>query len=81
MRSYVDLGSSGFLVLDSGYFIFFPLLWIVSLCPTAFAQVKHPQDTPPRDFPGGAVVRSPPANSGDMGLRPGPGRSHMPQSN
>ena len=33
------------------------------------------------DFPGGAVVKSPPANGGDMGLSPGLGRSHMPQSN
>ena len=29
-------------------------------------------------FPGGAVVESPPANAGDMGSCPGPGRSHMP---
>ena len=36
---------------------------------------------PPRDFPGGAVVKNPPANAGDKGLSPGPGRSHMPQSN
>ena len=34
-----------------------------------------------RDFPGGAVVKNPPANAGDMGLIPGPGRSHMPWSN
>ena len=35
-----------------------------------------------QDFPGGAVVRiHPPANAGDMGLSPGLGRSHMPQSN
>ena len=33
------------------------------------------------DFPGGAVVKNPPANAGDTGLSPGPGRSHMPQSN
>ena len=32
-------------------------------------------------FPGGAVVKNPPANAGDTGLSPGPGRSHMPQSN
>ena len=32
-------------------------------------------------FPGGSVVRSLPANAGNMGLVPGPGRSHMPQSN
>ena len=34
-----------------------------------------------RDLPGGAVVKNPPANAGDKGLSPGPGRSHMPQSN
>ena len=32
-------------------------------------------------FPGGAVVKNPPANAGDMGLSPGPGRSHMPWNN
>ena len=32
-------------------------------------------------FPDGAVVKNPPANAGDMGSSPGPGRSHMPQSN
>ena len=30
------------------------------------------------DFPGGPVVRNPPANAGAMGLIPDPGRSHMP---
>ena len=34
-----------------------------------------------QDFPGGAVVKNLPANEGDMGSIPGPGRSHMPQSN
>ena len=33
------------------------------------------------NFPGGAVVKNPPANAGDMGLSPGPGRSHMSRSN
>ena len=33
------------------------------------------------DFPGGAVVKNPPANSGDMGTIPGPGRFHMLWSN
>ena len=27
------------------------------------------------------VVKNPPANVGDTGLNPGPGRSHMPGSN
>ena len=33
-----------------------------------------------RDFPGGTVVKNPPANAGDTGLIPGPRRSHMPWS-
>ena len=32
-------------------------------------------------FPGRAVVKNPPANAGDTGSSPGPGRSHMLQSN
>ena len=32
-------------------------------------------------FPSGAVVKNTPANAGNMGSNPGPGRSHMPQSN
>ena len=34
-----------------------------------------------RDFPGGTVVKNPPANAGDMGSSPGLGRSHMLRSN
>ena len=34
-----------------------------------------------QDFPGGAVVKNLPANAGDTGSSPGPGRSHMLQSN
>ena len=33
-----------------------------------------------QDFPGGTVVKNPPANSGVTGSSPGPGRSHMPWS-
>ena len=32
------------------------------------------------DFPGGPVVKNPPANTQDMGFIPGPGRSHMAKS-
>ena len=32
-------------------------------------------------FPGGVVVKNPPANEGDTGLIPGTGRFHMLQSN
>ena len=34
-----------------------------------------------QDFPGGSVVKNPPANEGDTGSIPDPGRSHMPWSN
>ena len=33
------------------------------------------------DFPGGSVVKNPPANAGDTGSSPGPGRSHVLWSN
>ena len=33
------------------------------------------------DFPHGAVVKNPPSKAGDTGSSPGPGRSHMLQSN
>ena len=33
------------------------------------------------EFPGGAVVKNPPANAGDTGSSSGLGRSHMLQSN
>ena len=32
-------------------------------------------------FPGGTVVKNLPANAGDTGSSPGPGRFHMPRSN
>jgi len=32
-------------------------------------------------FSGGSVVKNPPANAGDMGFIPDPGRSHMLQNN
>ena len=32
-------------------------------------------------FSGGSVVKSLPANAGDAGLIPGPGRFHMPWNN
>ena len=34
-----------------------------------------------QDFPGGAVVKNPPANAGNKGSTPGLGRSHMLWSN
>ena len=40
---------------------------------------KYYKNLKDRDFPGGAVVKNPPANARDTS--PGRGRSHMPQSN
>ena len=34
-----------------------------------------------RGFPTGPVVKNLPCNAGDIGLNPGPGISHLPQSN
>ena len=34
--------------------------------------------TTKKDFPGGPVVETPPANIGDVGSIPDPGRVHMP---
>ena len=44
--------------------------------PTHSTSIKNT-----REFPGGAVVKNPPANAGNTGLSPGPGGSHMPRSN
>ena len=43
-----------------------------------FLKIKS---TKRQDFPGGAVVKNPPANAGDTGSSPGPGRSHMSRNN
>ena len=47
----------------------------------SFIKNIFPWNNKEYDFPGGAVVKNPPANAGDMGSSPGPGRSHMPRSN
>ena len=44
-------------------------------------MIKNVNNLHYQGFPGGAVVKNPPANAGDMGSSPGPGRSHMPWSN
>ena len=44
---------------------------------TCYAAIENKY----RDFPGGAVVKNPPANAGDMGSIPDSGRSQMPWSN
>ena len=49
--------------------------------PTVQHRVYSISYNKPQDFPGGTVVKNPPANAGDTGSSPGPGRSHMPWSN
>ena len=49
-------------------------------------NLKHGTNEPiykteTRGFLGDAVVKNPPANAGDTGLSPGPGRFHMSWSN
>ena len=51
-----------------------------------FVKIKHvnknqKKKTQHRDFPGGTVVKNPPANAGNTGSSPGLGRFHMPRSN
>ena len=69
------------ITLESTY----PLPWSfhyehVFLMRHTFKNIFNPKNTY-EDFPGGAVVKNPPANAVDMGSSPGPGRSHMPWSN
>ena len=45
------------------------------------SQIQRQIENWGRDFPGGAVVKNPPASAGDTGSSPGLGRSHMPRSN
>ena len=49
-------------------------------CLIGLIEIKN-SNIKERGFPGGTVVKNPPANAGDMGSSPGPGRSHMPRSN
>ena len=39
------------------------------------------QESAPGEFPGGPMVKKPPANAGNEGSIPGPGKFHMPRGN
>ena len=52
---------------------------IVSYLEELFVLLVFYRLLPRKDFPGGPVVNSP-ANAGDMGSIPSPGRLHMPRS-
>ena len=49
------------------------------ICP--YNGILSSLKTEVKGFPGGTVVKNPPANAGDTGSSPGPGRSHMPRTN
>ena len=51
------------------------------LWPAGCSGLEATQKGVVEDFLSSAVGGIPPANAGDMGLIPGPGRSHMPRSN
>ena len=44
-------------------------------------HLKKKKKKKKKDFLGATVVKNPPANAGDLGSSPGPGRSHMLRSN
>ena len=62
--------------LDSSLFVY----------PTSYSWTCHFSNTlkyiqKSEGFPGGSVLKNPPANAGDTGLIPDPGGSHTPRSN
>ena len=58
-----------------------PELGILTRLRMPISQQETSHQKPLEGFPGGTVVKNPPANAGDTGLSPGPGRSHMLRSN
>ena len=61
--------------------IFVVQMAFYNICMLGLKKIYFKKKKPNLDFPGGAVVKNPPANAGDTGSSPGLGRSHMPQSN
>ena len=51
------------------------------ICNTIKSKKKIYKNHKDGGFPGGSVVKNPPANVGDMDLIPDPERSHMLRSN
>ena len=50
-------------------------------CTQQLTSPSQEETTQSQGFPGSLVVKNTPANAGDTGSIPGPGRSHMPWSN
>ena len=46
-----------------------------------YAKINQSQNAEKLDFLGGSGIKNLPANAGDMGFIPGPGRSHLPWNN
>ena len=61
------------------YFFWFPWTCSIFFHPFTFSLCVSLKLI--RNFPGGPVVKNPPANTGDTGLISGLGRSHVPWSN
>ena len=57
------------------------LYFLLSLSPGKLHCIMYLKISQSWDFPGGPVVKNPPANAGDTGWIPGPERSHMLWSN
>ena len=87
----VEVGEgSGYIVTAQGRVLammelFYIVAVVVIIQPCVFAKTynytQKRQILLYADFPGVTVVKNPPANAGDTGSIPGPGRSHVPQSN
>ena len=67
--------TAGIYVLTKVLVIMIIIMWHKSVLGRAESKTRK------QGFPGGTVVKNQPANAGDMGSSPGPGRSHMPRSN
>ena len=67
------------MLIPSSYFI--PPTKRFSFWLTKQDTTKSDSEIKERGFPGGAVVKNLPANAGDTGSSPAPGRSHIPRSN
>ena len=57
------------------------IIKVIKLISSLNGDLKTVKKETNAGFPGGTVAKSPPANAGDVGLSPGPGRSHMPWRN